>query len=982
MDLTIEPVVDQLPEDITCVDTNDASLFIGTQSGEILHYVVAKSDPDSDARTFTYLQASRQAASETGPVSAILVLPSLSLAAVVSNGLLSFYQLPELAPTSELRTVKDVRGIVRTHEGASASADGVELTIFTSKKVRQIKVTRSTIKLSKEVEYVDARTIAQDGSVVCAATRAAYDLLELDQKATIPLFPVVQGEADPQGTRYDPYVARIVRVAPGEFLLASGSPESSTAIGMFVTNEGEITRGTLMFGAYPLALLCDGDRVLALLSNGTLEIHDINSQAVLTTLPAQGCTLLMRVSGQLASPDQAVLEKLLTIPFTGELEKLPSKELDVARRATETSSDLVLVGSGRLSILSQGSALRQIDRLLDDGDAQQAVATVEALAKGASSADKDAIRQQVAYTHQKAGLLYLRQLLFDDAIDNLNKGGMDPRVLLSLFPDFAVNTDGATIYSGVKDVLRDIPSVNTLIHENLKQTVDDDETLNELQSILLGNAKELLRRNLTKYRERVRKSSRGSTTPGLAEVEHALLQILLSLDRAESRQKLREFFELPVANMSQAEALLKGDGRYMLLTDMLLSKSANRLEDVLNLWRRLLDGEIADQDTPADLQQQYVAAVLASGTEDHIWDCTLWLISRDLVEGLDFALRAVEKPAVSWGMSRLMDELRTQEMQYLSVLQQLVLVRGLRDSSYTTELVQFYAGHLVQLCQDNRDACQALVQLTKRYTSLTESDKPSYLAYLGGEIAGGGSAALHQIQRHRKQFIAILEADLDCDAAAILRTIEARKDVLLPERVLLAGKLERHGEALDVIVNDLKDFDAAQWYCYHGGGALAWQADLQGTAGDAAVEQGDAWGLELDPAVFANLSVHKSLSYDIVDRKALLAKRQALFPQLLARILSQAKPRGGGARVTDGAADGSERDERAIELLNRWGRYFDLAKAMQEMPDDWQLRRIRDFLKRGLQLAAQKKRAGLIERTLSRTALERLQTQEYVTLND
>lgn len=62
---------------------------------------------------------------------------------------------------------------------------------------------------------------------------------------------------------------------------------------------------------------------------------------------------------------------------------------------------------------------------------------------------------ELSYIYLLIGFQYLRETLFEDAGHNLFNGHLDPRILLSYYPNLRgtlfLSTDQADLYAGVKD---------------------------------------------------------------------------------------------------------------------------------------------------------------------------------------------------------------------------------------------------------------------------------------------------------------------------------------------------------------------------------------------------------------------------------------------------------------------------------------------------------------------------------------------------
>ncbi|ORY79828.1 hypothetical protein BCR37DRAFT_393911 [Protomyces lactucae-debilis] len=906
-----------LADGVTALDADDSNVFLGTESGQLLRFVIHREDPDSEADSFTYLLASQQDSIENAPVKSILLLAHIQLVAVLANDVLSFYTLPEFAPASHLRIIKDVQGViwgssldVEISEEAYAS-----LTVFTKRKVRQLLITSDRVKLAREVEYAGCIAACQRGSIVCAATKHSYDLLDLQEKARIQLFPVVQGEAEPEGPQFDKFMPRILSPSASEFLVTSGSPEMPSALGMFVTMEGDITRGTLMFDDYPLSLICVNEKILALMPSQKIEVHNIMNQLKELTIEVPGMTSIFTTSEDV---DVVVKEnlKLISLVNLEENEKWTSS-LDIARRASVATTRIVLCGSGSVSFLPSATELMHLDEILGNGGLEQCIKRAAAFYK--KRPEEEAYHCQ-AYVHQKAGLLYFNQLLFDDALDHLLAGDLDPRILLSLFRTLP-QSDTSTqlkLYKGVRKQLSAMQPIEQTIRSTLESTVDDPATVTELCTILEGQAIEMCRRFLTKYRTKRQTSKLVSDV--LGPVEAALLHILLSMDRGEAKPKLQEFFQLELANIEQSIRYLQQHYRWWELLQLLTRLA--RHEEALSIWQQLMEGTISDQDYPGQGFRAMKDYLIQHGTDDLIWRFGIWLLQMYTDIGVELFDTVDASPNSATTYTSLLDKLRTGDDRgiFLKVLNHVVASSPNVSIALSNELILTLAEQVTSKLS-NSSLSNLATETVANYRQMRAPKMPFPMFVLENRLSGSGE--VRQFAELRARLIDRLQDDAQYDAQAVLDVILQNKDILLAERIILYGRLGKHAEALKILVRDLKDFDSAEVYCYHGGVSLS--------------------------------------SLRIGTQKLeILEMRHTLFPMLLQECLN--------------LPDVELRYSQGVALLNRWSSYMKFDDVLTLIPDEWSIEAIASFLQVSLSHLAAEKRDVQIQRSLVRLQARR-QTQ-------
>lgn len=933
MGYTLETVISQI-DNISCVEADDTNIFVGTTDGFLLHYVIHKDDPDSDNLDFTYLLASKQEAAGAKAPKAIVLLPVVQLAAVLANETVSFYSLPEFAPASDLRVVKDVQGVIQNSELQSrVEADGsASLTVFTRKKVRQLKVSRSAIKLAKEVEYFGCLAACQIGSILCLATKTAYDLVDLNQKAKIPLFPVVQGESNPVGPQYKTYRPRIASISSDEFLLVSGSPESPTTMGIFITLEGEITRGTLMFSAYPRQLCVQFPQVVALLSNNTIEVHDITTQESSQVIEVnEGSTLTSSTYEATVVLKKHLETMMLRRNAPSDQEKMNLADLNQARRISDVRSSLLVKDREGVRALVTDSLLLKIDKLLDDGHLQQALTMAETLSREASPVYAERLYHELAYTHQKAGLLYFTKMLFDDAVDNFNKGNIDPRVLISLFPEYEAKQEDVTIYAGIYQTITGVENVDETIRLNLSQTVDDDATLLELTTILKANATELLRRYLTQYRG---KRDFASTSNGqhskriFSIVDSTLLKILLKMDVSEAAAKMKDFFNNDMEDVDAIADILKAHSQWHYLA-LLYSRNQRHLQ-ALEIWQGIETKNLVDEDHPSNGAQLIKDYLLQHGNNELVWDFGLWLIRHSLDLGIELFSQAVASALVTFPIQAVLGELKKDKADYIAyttLLEFLVITEGLQDNELRNDLLLILGNRLIEALKED-SVKVSIIKFISEYRALPVPKVP-YLAFVSDVQNPSEQEAVIAFNMKRKKFIDLLQESAEYDAQRILNIILQEKSVLLAERILLYGRLSNHADSLNLLVHDLKDFDSAEVYCYHGGISLS----------------------------------QIRISSDKIET---VAMRRELFPLLFSEYLK--------------LEDYSMQFTQGSKILNRWGNYMDISLVLGLIPDHWSVELVSNFLIGALAQLSGEKREAQVRRSLARAQVNRGVTKQYIRL--
>lgn len=187
---------------ITCVDTWNGNLYIGTSAGELLHFVSIPPDPSDESGQPTWIIASRlqppfatvQEPPDKG-VKQILILPNAGKACVLCNGTLTFYTLPELSPAFGGKIKQAgctwVGGLDRNEEleEQDSANNGSVIVIALKQRLRLIRIGEEARKL-RDIELGGVGAIQRRGDLACVADGTSYSLLDVVNQRKNDLFSV------------------------------------------------------------------------------------------------------------------------------------------------------------------------------------------------------------------------------------------------------------------------------------------------------------------------------------------------------------------------------------------------------------------------------------------------------------------------------------------------------------------------------------------------------------------------------------------------------------------------------------------------------------------------------------------------------------------------------------------------------------------------------------------------------------------------
>lgn len=179
---------------------SETNLYVGTSTGEILHFVSIPPDPADESNSPTFIFASRlqptynQAQDDSllsNGVQQILVLPKVDKACILCNGTLSFYSLPELTPAFGNTVVSNCSwvGGANLNEAKVAEKDGEVIMICVKNRIRLVRIGDEARRV-RNIEYPGCLVATRRDNFACVADAHSYALLDVDNQQKISLFPI------------------------------------------------------------------------------------------------------------------------------------------------------------------------------------------------------------------------------------------------------------------------------------------------------------------------------------------------------------------------------------------------------------------------------------------------------------------------------------------------------------------------------------------------------------------------------------------------------------------------------------------------------------------------------------------------------------------------------------------------------------------------------------------------------------------------
>ncbi|EKM50146.1 uncharacterized protein PHACADRAFT_178770 [Phanerochaete carnosa HHB-10118-sp] len=290
------------PIRVQCAQASGNEIYVGCSNGDLLRFAlqlnVSSPTPDS------YTLLSRQSVPNNRPIDDIILLPSLSRALVLSDRQIFVYILPmlDIMPSTAYKPIRQVLSIAideqqqryatRRNGNPPSQPNPISFCVIKRQSVLVFHVREKPV-YEKEIPLpLRVHLAKRSGPYMCIADPENYNMINLETASLIPLLPISQAPSenpDAEAPRAPVVKPFILVITESEFLILSWT--GTTTLGLFITGEGEPVRGTLEWSSHPVSVAFDDPHITTLLSDGTVEIHNIETQALVQTVPPSSSAL-------------------------------------------------------------------------------------------------------------------------------------------------------------------------------------------------------------------------------------------------------------------------------------------------------------------------------------------------------------------------------------------------------------------------------------------------------------------------------------------------------------------------------------------------------------------------------------------------------------------------------------------------------------------------------------------------------------------
>ncbi|KAJ7449862.1 hypothetical protein FB451DRAFT_1530211, partial [Mycena latifolia] len=636
--------------------------------------------------------------------------------------------------------------------------------------------------------------------------------------------------------------------------------------------------------------------------------------------------------------------------------------------STFPKSGILLLGSSVQSLVPS-TLISQAESLLESHRIEEAIDLADQQRRklqGNVTVDEDEA-DELRYVYQRIGFQCFTETLFEDAGKNLFNGDLEPRVLVSYFPELRGSlfnpSDTMDVYAGVAERMPSEASVDEIIVANLvrnyspylKPNTQTAPPTAELRRILGMAAVEMLEVFLRKCRTRRNIEGKRRADPSypvtcllplsLGVVDTVLAKIYA---QAEKTKELYTLIQEPhTIVLSEIEPVLKQTGQYNALC--MLYKQTGDDENLLQVWAKLVDGEWTDDDIP-NPTDDILSLLTNSKNRTLIQKWGLWLTRRDPERGIKLLMprETGKRPQRPEDDLSLLEQIReANPAAGAQFLEYLVLQKRSSSRDLHTQLAMLCVDQLLAALEDET---VSTLWRAKAFSYRRSDSASTFFSYFASMTPDSPTKLV------RLKTVLFLQGSSLYDAEVIReRLLPLSKHILSLELAIVDGKLGNHRAALSTLVNDLRDSSSAEAYCTLGGDVIPGKV-AQAICGDAKL------GLGMWASGLGGRSRQNTLDFNGDDT----AKKTELLKILLEVYMS------------DEAASA----ERAAHLVNSQAMNLDVIDVIPIVPPKWPLKVMSSFLARSFRRTVHARQEGRIVKALSAGQNLEVKDQTWLVLRE
>ncbi|XP_048830171.1 transforming growth factor-beta receptor-associated protein 1 [Brienomyrus brachyistius] len=515
------------------------NLYLGSRDGTIQHFTLL--EPEGNQQTVR--ETRRKQLGSKDLITQMKVLPVLNHLLVLCNGSITALNMFSLEPVPTLSKIRNVSLMTVNDSYSLTQPLAVELFTLSSRR-RAVSIHVVSVNKWECVKEVslsqDPISLAVDGPCLCIGTDKNYILHDHNSGMTLDLVP------------HDSTNQRVIvqAVGKGEFLL--NGPGS---LGIFVNNHGISQRPPLQWSQGALAAVGYPPYVLALQSEG-LFIYSMLDQHLKQTVPLHKAIGLLSTTESVFVFTEREVYNLLPVPLDEQITALVNSE------RVDEALELLQGAKGQLS--------------------------------------KDTYETLQKDTACTAGFVKFYQGCFQEAKELFIKGDIDPREIISLYPDLPSLGDGFTSQLAAVFNSRDLRAMRT----------EDYATFQRYQEFLGGFLSVV----------RGTDQSHGHSQ----NVDCTLLKLYAEGGCHKDLDQLLSSGNDCLLDM--CAPYLEKNKRFFSLG--LLYQSHGQTDDAVQTWVKAVDGFLPDSSCP-DIYGHIVKFLSQQKCRKFLWKYADWILQRD-----------------------------------------------------------------------------------------------------------------------------------------------------------------------------------------------------------------------------------------------------------------------------------------------------------------------------------------------------------------
>ncbi|ESK88536.1 transforming growth factor-beta receptor-associated protein 1 [Moniliophthora roreri MCA 2997] len=625
--------------------------------------------------------------------------------------------------------------------------------------------------------------------------------------------------------------------------------------------------------------------------------------------------------------------------------------------STFPRSQILVSGPNSIQSLVPATLISQVESLLESHRIEDATDLADQQRKkiqGNIIVNEDEV-EELRYVYQRIGFQCFTETLFEDAGKHFFNGDLDPRLLVSYYPDLRgsmfTQEDTVNVFAGVAEHMPKERSVDDIIVANLVSNYSPHLSPNtrsapptaELRKILGMAAQEMLESFLRKCRTRRKVDNQVRSDAKWQSIYSVVDTILVKLF-AQFEKTTDLYTLLNEANdviVSEVEEVLQRNGQYNALC--MLYKQGGEDGKLLDAWAKVAEGEWIDEDIKDPLSS-IISLVTDKRDRALSQKWGVWLTKRDPDRGLKLLMpketgKRRNKPEED---KMLLEQLKeSNPTAALQFLEHLILQRRSVTPDIHIQYAETCVDQLLELLSQDSVSKLWRAKGSSYSSSRTESSVP-FLSYFASTTPDSDA------KRVRLKTALFLQGSNLYDARMILDRLSPHEKILKLEMAILHGKLQNHHGALSILANELRDTATAEVYCALGG--------------------------ELIPPKVTSSIIENVPGMQNWKFSPLLAPSKPVDDQLRRQLLK--------VLLEVYLAEADIHPERAAQLLNSQATSLDVLDVLSIVPPEWPIQLTSSFLARSFRRRLHQCHEGRILKAISAGQNLEVKDRSWLTLRE